>query len=73
MKNNIYTKEYKKLTAKLIKARQDSLLTQKDVAKLIKKTQSYISKNEAGQKKIDIIEMKLLARIYKKNVLYFIK
>jgi len=68
MQKTIYTKEHKKLIAKLIEARQTSLLKQEEVAKLIKKTQSYVSKIEAGQKKIEIIELINLAKIYKQDL-----
>ena len=72
MKKSIYTDTYKKLISKLIQARQASKLSQKDVASLIDTTQSYVSKIEAGQKKIDVIELKNLARIYKRDIRYFL-
>jgi len=72
MQKTIYTKEHKKLIAKLIEARQTSLLKQEEVAKLIKKTQSYVSKIEAGQKKIEIIELINLAKIYKQDLHFFL-
>ena len=61
------------MIAKLIEARLAAKLRQEDAAKLIKKTQSYISKIEAGQKRIDIIEIKDLARIYKRDFFSFLE
>jgi uncharacterized protein Yka (UPF0111/DUF47 family) len=43
------------------------------VAKKLKKTQSYISKVEAGEQRIDFIELKVFAHLYKKDLNYFIK
>ena len=68
MPKSIRTSEYKKLVTKIKQARLDSGLTQKEVAEKIKKPQSYISKVEAGEQRLDIIEMKKLARLYKKNI-----
>ena len=73
MEKTIYTKGHRALVEKLIKARKDSSLKQEDVAKLLGRTQSYISKIEAGQRRIDIIQLREFAKIYKKNVDFFIK
>jgi transcriptional regulator with XRE-family HTH domain len=68
MDKSIYTKEHARLVEKLKKARLDAGLEQKDVAKFLHKTQSYISKIESGQRKLDIIRLKELAKIYKRSV-----
>lgn len=72
MDKSIYTKEHERLVEKLKKARIDSGLDQKDVAKLLHKTQSYISKIESGQRRVDVVQLKLLAIIYKKKLEYFL-
>lgn len=72
MTNTIYSIQYKAVAKKLEIARKEANLTQKDVAKKLKKSQSYISKVEAGQQRIDIIELSLFARLYKKGVNFFI-
>ncbi len=73
MPKSIYTKEYKNVIKKLKKARIDVGLKQSDVARKLKKPQSYISKIERGERRIDIAELKELAEIYKKDITYFIK
>jgi len=73
MDKTIYSEGHKALVEKLIKARQKMKLRQEDVAKLLGRTQSYISKIEAGQRRIDIIQLKEFAKIYKKNLHSFIK
>jgi len=73
MTKAIYLKEYKLIAEKLKKARIESGLTQEIVAEKIKRPQSYISKVEQGEQRIDIIELQHFASLYKKNLNYFIK
>lgn len=73
MNNSIHTKEYKELVQKLKQARVSLGLGQKQVANKLKKTQSYISKIESGQIRIDIIQLKQLAKLYKKPLDFFVK
>jgi DNA-binding XRE family transcriptional regulator len=73
MDKTIYSAGHKALVKKLIEARKERNLQQKDVAKLLSRTQSYISKIEAGQRRIDLIQLKEFAKIYKKNLDFFIK
>ncbi len=73
MTKTIYSKDHKFLVEQLKKARIEAGLDQKKAAELLKKTQSYISKVESGQRRIDIIQLKEFARIYKKAVDFFIK
>ena len=73
MSKAIYSKEHKYLVAKLKKARMESGLSQKEAAKLLRKNQSYISKIESGQRRVDIIQLKEFAGIYKKPVNFFLK
>jgi len=72
MSKSIYSKEYKNTIGKLKQARFEIGLKQEDVAKKLKKSQSYISKIERGERRIDITELKELAEIYKKDITYFI-
>ena len=65
-------KEYKELANKLRKARQELSLTQLQVAKKLRRSQSYISKVESGEQKVDAIELKVLASVYDKNLSYFL-
>ena len=73
MNKTIYSKDHKFIIEQLKKARNDAGFDQEKVAELLGKTQSYVSKIEAGQRRIDIVQLKEFAKIYKKELDYFIK
>ncbi len=73
MDKTIYTKDHKFLVVQLKKARHEAGLNQREVAKSLGKTQSYVSKIESGQRRIDIIQLKEFAKVYKKDLDFFIK
>ena len=73
MAKAIYSAEQKYLVSQLRKARLEMGLDQRDVAKKLGYTQSYISKIELGQRKIDIFLLRTMAKIYKKPLDYFLK
>jgi transcriptional regulator with XRE-family HTH domain len=72
MKKTIYSIEHKNIIQQLKKAREESGLEQKKVAKLLMKTQSFVSKIESGQRRVDLVQLKAFAKIYKKPLPYFI-
>jgi len=73
VKKTIFTKNHHHLVNRLIKARKEAGLKQKDVARILERTQSYVSKFESGERRIDIVQLKNLAKIYKKNIDYFLR
>ena len=73
MPNSIYSKDHKYIVEQLKKARQEAGLDQIEVAKRLGRSQSYLSKIESGQRKIDVIQMKKFAKLYNKDINYFIK
>lgn len=73
MSKAIYSKDHKYIVEQLKKARKEAGLEQAEVAKLIGKTQSHISKVEAGQRRIDIVALKEFAKVYKKDINFFLK
>lgn len=73
MKKSIHTKEYAYFVERLCKARKEAGLTQVQVAKKLKRPQSYISTIESGQQRVDVVELQKFARIYKKELDYFFK
>ncbi len=73
MPSKIYTSTQRTTTTLLKLARSEANLTQIQVANLLGVTQSYVSKVESGQTRIDIISLKLFAKIYKKNISWFLE
>ena len=73
MKKSIYSKEYEYLVSQLKKARLEAGYTQVKVSKLLKKSQSHISKVEKGQIRLDVIQLREYARLYKKDLNYFLR
>lgn len=71
MGESIHSKEYKEFIRKLVTARLQAGLTQVQVGQKLKKPQSYISKIERSERRIDIIELKQLLRIYKLSLAKF--
>ena len=73
MSSDLYSKEHKIIVEKLIKARHEAGIDQVEVAKKLSKSQSYVSKIESGQRRINVVALKELANIYKKSIDYFLK
>lgn len=73
MKKSIHTKEYAVFVERLKTARLEAGLTQMQVAKKIGRPQSHISNVESGQQRVDVVELKRFAKIYDKDINYFIK
>ncbi|RKY22355.1 MAG: hypothetical protein DRP62_07460 [Planctomycetota bacterium] len=73
MHKSIYSEEHKYLIARLREARRKVHLTQKQVARLLGVTQSFVSKIESGQYRVDVVQLSQLAKLYKKNLRFFIK
>ena len=68
---DIWSEEYKRFRGKLKEARLSATLSQVDAAKSLRKKQSYISKCESGERRVDIIELKRFAKLYNKSISYF--
>ena len=60
--------EYKTIVLRLMEARREAGLSQKEVAKKLKKTQSFISKIEARRSYLDLITFFKLTKHYKKDI-----
>jgi len=73
MAKSIYTAEYQKVLKKLKEARSELDFTQVEISQKLKKPQSYISKIERGERRIDVAELSILAKIYKKSLNYFVQ
>jgi transcriptional regulator with XRE-family HTH domain len=60
------------IAQKIKQAREDFGLTQQQVAALLRRPQSYVSRCEKGIKQLDIQDLKEFSSIYKKPLSYFL-
>lgn len=67
-----YREKYQKFLQKLREARLEAGLTQVEVGKKLKQPQAYVSKIERGERRVDAVELAEFAKIYKKEIGYFI-
>ncbi|MEK9168411.1 MAG: helix-turn-helix transcriptional regulator [Patescibacteria group bacterium] len=72
MVKSIHTKEYAYFVERLRKARLEVGLTQVQVARKLGRPQSHISNIESGQQRIDVVELKRFAKMYNKDINYFL-
>jgi transcriptional regulator with XRE-family HTH domain len=70
-KDKPYQRAYKSFLARLVQARKQAGLTQVEVAKRLGKAHSFISKCELGERRVDFVELKQLAKIYGKDLSFF--
>ena len=69
----MHSREYRRLLYRLREARLEAGLRQADVARKLRRPQSYISKIELGERRIDPIELKALAAVYKQPAAKFLR
>ena len=68
----IYSEEHTELTARLRQARKRAALSQAEVARLLGRSQSYVSKVESGQRQIKLTQLRELARVYQTDIAFLI-
>jgi len=71
-KDKAYQKAYRNFLARLVEARKQAGFTQVEVAKRLGKARSFISKCELGERRVDFVELRQLAKIYGKDLRFFI-
>lgn len=57
MEKSIHSSEYERFLALLRKTRVQSGLTQEDIASKLNATQSFVSKCERGERRLDLVEL----------------
>jgi transcriptional regulator with XRE-family HTH domain len=60
---SVFTKEYEFLLEYLISARKAADITQQDLAKRLKKPQSFVSKYERRERRLDVVEFVSIAKV----------
>lgn len=57
MTKSVHTRNYRLFLELLIKARRDAGVTQEQLAKRLNRPQSFVSKCENGERRLDVIEL----------------
>ncbi len=68
----VYSAEYRYLLKRLREAREKSGLTQIQVAKALGRPQSFVTKCELGERRIDPIDPQRFARLYRRPLTFFL-
>lgn len=68
----VHKAEYQHLLKRLREARQAKGLTQDQVANALGRHQSYVTKSELGERRLDPIDLAHFAKLYGKPVSFFI-
>ncbi len=63
MKKNLYEQSYAAFTDLLKEERKKADLTQAELAKKLRRPQSYVSKYERGDRRLDVIEFLEIAKV----------
>ena len=72
MTKSLYTTRYDQFRHLLIEARKQSGLTQVDLAKRLSRPQSFVSKFERGERRLDVIEFLDIAEALKIDACQFL-
>ena len=59
---SIHSEAQKAFCALIVGARNDAGLTQKEVAKRLRTTQSFVAKYEGGERRVDVVEFITIAQ-----------
>ena len=63
MEKSIYTREYAAMLRLLREAREQAEITQVDLAKKLDQTQSFVSKIERGERRLDIVQLRTICQV----------
>ena len=64
---------YRLFLTRLREARQAAGLTQADVASKLRRPQSFVSKCESGERRVDVVELMDFAQLYRKDLAFFVR
>lgn len=73
MEKTIYTRDYAVVLRLIKEAREKSGITQVQLAKRLRLTQSYVSKIERGESRLDIVQLRTLCQTFGITLSDFVK
>ncbi len=72
MGGTLHSRPYDEFRRRLRRARLAAGLTQVQVAKALGLAQSFVSKSESGERRVDVLELARLAKLYRKPIDFFV-
>jgi len=67
-----HSARYRQFLQRLREARLQAGFTQAEVAKALRRPQSFVSKCESGERRVDVVELEDFARLYRKSISFFL-
>lgn len=68
----VWRRQYEAFLARLVAARKDAGLTQREAAARLGRSQNFVAKSETGERRVDVVELKEFAKAYRKPVTFFL-
>lgn len=72
MSGTLHSKAYVEFQRRLREAREAAGMTQTEVAEALKLPQSFVSKCETGERRVDVLELARFAGLYDRPLAWFI-
>ena len=72
LRESLDSDNYINIRRKLITLREKNSLTQRELAKKLSITQSYVSKVESGQRRLDVLELKKYLKVLNYSIDQFL-
>lgn len=72
MEKSIHSARYAVFLKMLKRARQDAGMTQTDLAREVGETQTFVSKCERGERRIDVVELQTFCRAFNVSLVKFV-
>ena len=71
-RKSFHSQAYERFLERLLRARVEAGLTQIEVARRLHRPQSYVSKCESGERRVDVVELAEFAEVYRKPLDFFL-
>jgi transcriptional regulator with XRE-family HTH domain len=64
---------YKRFRERLVEAREQAGFTQREAARRLGRSQSFVAKSENGERRVDVVELAEYARAYGVPLTFFLR
>jgi len=70
---SLHSVRYRRFLRRLTQARHEAGLTQVEVARVLRRPQSFVSKCESDERRVDVVELADFGRLYRKRMSFFLR